>query len=252
MSERHISKKSVPYRMRDSCIIELPKRRTITFGLRSFSYVGAKVWNELATYLKETSDLNDFKTLLDTWNGPDLMDTTFSYFLYSEFYIYKSLQSLHCLILSHVSWSLFLHKHFISLMCICIHLCMCVCVHTNTYTNSYMTCAPMPGVVVFLSLSTDIRLPLLMGAYHCFMSCYSFRALYIFCTACRILAHWLMFFVLHTTRNKAYLILSYLKPLSEPMLGFCQLNPWEQISVKIESEVYHFHSRKCIWNCRLP
>ena len=37
------SKKIVPYRMRDSCMIEQPKRRTTTFGLRSFSYVGAKV-----------------------------------------------------------------------------------------------------------------------------------------------------------------------------------------------------------------
>ena len=73
------SKKSVPYRMRDSCIIEQPKRRTTTFGLRSFSFAGAKVWNELPTYLKETTDLNDFKSLLDTWNGPDLLNTTFSY-----------------------------------------------------------------------------------------------------------------------------------------------------------------------------
>ena len=72
------SKKSVPYRMRDSCIIEQPKRRTTTFGLRSFSYVGAKVWNELPTYLKATTDLNDSKSLLDTWNEPDLLNTTFS------------------------------------------------------------------------------------------------------------------------------------------------------------------------------
>ena len=43
------------------------------------------------------------------------------------------------------------------------------------------------------------------------MSCYLFRSLYILCTACRILAYRLMLFVFHTTRNKAYLILSYLK-----------------------------------------
>ena len=40
--------------------------------------------------------------------------------------------------------------------------------------------------------------------------------------------------------------------LPEPMLAYCQLDSWEQISVKLESEFYHFHSRKCIWNCRLP
>ena len=67
------SKKSVPYRMRDSYIIEQPKRRTTTFGLILFSYVGTRVWNELPTYLKETADLNDFKSLFNTWNGPDLV-----------------------------------------------------------------------------------------------------------------------------------------------------------------------------------
>ena len=42
------------------------------------------------------------------------------------------------------------------------------------------------------------------------------------------------------------------KPLPEPMLAYCQLDSWEQISVKFESEFYRFDSRKCIWTCRLP
>ena len=42
------------------------------------------------------------------------------------------------------------------------------------------------------------------------------------------------------------------KPLPESMLAYCQLDSWEQISVKFEFEFYRFHSRKCIWNCRLP
>ena len=42
------------------------------------------------------------------------------------------------------------------------------------------------------------------------------------------------------------------KPLDKPMLGYCQLDRQEQTSVKFESECYHFHSRKCIWKCRLP
>ena len=41
------------------------------------------------------------------------------------------------------------------------------------------------------------------------------------------------------------------KPLPEPMLAHCQLDSWEQISVKFELEFFHFHSRKCIWNCCL-
>ena len=42
------------------------------------------------------------------------------------------------------------------------------------------------------------------------------------------------------------------KPLPEPILAYCQLDSWEQISVKFESEFYNFHSRKCIWKYRLP
>ena len=38
----------------------------------------------------------------------------------------------------------------------------------------------------------------------------------------------------------------------KPNLAYSQLSTWKQISVKFESEFYHFHSRKCIWNCRLP
>ena len=41
------------------------------------------------------------------------------------------------------------------------------------------------------------------------------------------------------------------KPLSKPMLGYHQLDPLEQTSVKFQWEFYHFHSRKCIWICRL-
>ena len=42
------------------------------------------------------------------------------------------------------------------------------------------------------------------------------------------------------------------KPLPEPMLVYCQLDSWEQISVEFKSDFYHFTSRKFIWNCRLP
>ena len=42
------------------------------------------------------------------------------------------------------------------------------------------------------------------------------------------------------------------KPLPAPMLVYCQLDSWEQISVNFESKFYNFHPGKCIWNCRLP
>ena len=45
------------------------------------------------------------------------------------------------------------------------------------------------------------------------------------------------------------------KPLPEPMLAYCQLDSWEQISGRFEPELYHFlwkRLKECIWNCRLP
>ena len=42
------------------------------------------------------------------------------------------------------------------------------------------------------------------------------------------------------------------KPLPQPMLVYCQLDSWGQVSVKFQLESYHFHSRKCIWKCRPP
>ena len=43
--------------------------------------------------------------------------------------------------------------------------------------------------------------------------------------------------------------LSGAKPLPEPMLIYCQLDPQEQTSMKSESKYKIFRSRKCIWKC---
>ena len=41
------------------------------------------------------------------------------------------------------------------------------------------------------------------------------------------------------------------KPLSEPMLSSCQLDPKEHISVKFYVKFKSFHSKKCTWKYRL-
>ena len=41
------------------------------------------------------------------------------------------------------------------------------------------------------------------------------------------------------------------KPLSKPMLRYCQLDPWEQTSVKFWSNCKSLYSEKCIWKYRL-
>ena len=42
------------------------------------------------------------------------------------------------------------------------------------------------------------------------------------------------------------------KPLSKPMLTYCQLKPKEHISVKFYLKFKYFRLRKCVWTCRLP
>ena len=71
--------KQVPYRMHDSSLLEQSHCRTTTFGLRSISYIGAKLWTDLPSYFKETTCLTDFKMILQTWTGPDLNDPFRSY-----------------------------------------------------------------------------------------------------------------------------------------------------------------------------
>ena len=41
------------------------------------------------------------------------------------------------------------------------------------------------------------------------------------------------------------------KPLSEPILPYCQLDPTKQTSVKLKPKFIYFCSWKCIWKCRL-
>ena len=41
------------------------------------------------------------------------------------------------------------------------------------------------------------------------------------------------------------------KPIPGSMLTYCQLGPQEQTSMKFSTNLRTFHSRKCIWKCRL-
>ena len=82
--------KSVPYEMRDSSLLEQSRCRTTQFGLRSISYIGAKLWNDLPKDFKETSDFTDFKRILHTWTGPDLDDPFRSYVWAPSDTLYKS------------------------------------------------------------------------------------------------------------------------------------------------------------------
>ena len=58
---------STKYNLRDSCRLEQLKFNTFSYGQRSFRYYGSKLWNLLPFSVKNTNDLNIFKTKITGW-----------------------------------------------------------------------------------------------------------------------------------------------------------------------------------------
>ena len=65
--------KKSSYSVRDSSKLVQSKRNTTTFGLRSFTYLGSKLWNDLPNDFKD-ADLALFKDRLWHWDGPNIDD----------------------------------------------------------------------------------------------------------------------------------------------------------------------------------
>ena len=62
------------YLMRNPMRLIQPKRRTTNYGIRTVSYIGANLWNQLPFIGHDTLHMSasEFKQLLNVWNGPDL------------------------------------------------------------------------------------------------------------------------------------------------------------------------------------
>jgi hypothetical protein len=45
-----------------------PQVRTTHYGLQSFRFAGAKLWNELPNCFRKETSLNQFQNLINTWN----------------------------------------------------------------------------------------------------------------------------------------------------------------------------------------
>ena len=63
------SKSSIPYSLRDNNKLIQQKMRTTTFGIKSFSYYGAHLWNSLPVDIKSAVTLGNFKTLVKKLAG---------------------------------------------------------------------------------------------------------------------------------------------------------------------------------------
>lgn len=61
--------KNTSYSFRYQNKAALPQVRTTSFGLQSFRYAGAKLWNELPDHFRKDMSLDQFKNLINTWSG---------------------------------------------------------------------------------------------------------------------------------------------------------------------------------------
>ena len=64
------TRKECPYALRDSSILVRPKVKLTQYGLKSFKSYGAKIWNILPTSYKADISLDEFKSLIKSWDGP--------------------------------------------------------------------------------------------------------------------------------------------------------------------------------------
>ena len=62
--------KNVTYELRDGNLLIQPKFKKVTYGRNSFKYYGSHIWNLLPNEIKNSTDVEDFKTLIKAWDGP--------------------------------------------------------------------------------------------------------------------------------------------------------------------------------------
>ena len=73
--------KDIPYETRKPIQLVQPLRHTTTYGLRTISYTGAKLWNDLPFYIEDITEMcaQDFKCMLKSWEGPEYKDPSYHF-----------------------------------------------------------------------------------------------------------------------------------------------------------------------------
>ena len=63
--------KNPPYHLRSSNILQMPKARTVRYGLESISFLGCKLWHGISTDIKQSLNISIFKKRIKEWKGDD-------------------------------------------------------------------------------------------------------------------------------------------------------------------------------------
>ena len=72
--------KKLDYAFRNCTRLYQPKKQTTTYGLRSISFTGAKLWNDMRPILTNETDMDDFKIFSRTLHENSL-DPLFNYYV---------------------------------------------------------------------------------------------------------------------------------------------------------------------------
>jgi hypothetical protein len=59
------------YSFRYNNTVDLPQVRTTRYGLNSFSYTAAKIWNSLPNNIRNASSFGMFRGMINKWGGCD-------------------------------------------------------------------------------------------------------------------------------------------------------------------------------------
>ena len=70
MTESFIEK-NPPYHLSSSNILQMPKARTVRYGLASISFLGCKLWHGIPTDIKQSLNISIFKKRIKEWKGDD-------------------------------------------------------------------------------------------------------------------------------------------------------------------------------------
>ena len=64
-----VALKNNKYNFRYSNTAHIPTVKTTRYGLNSFRYYASKTWNELPDHFRKETSFNQFKSLINSWNG---------------------------------------------------------------------------------------------------------------------------------------------------------------------------------------
>ncbi len=65
-----LQKHNVTYELRNTNQLIQKKFKTVTYGKRSFVYLGSQLWNSLPIGIKDAISLNDFKERIKLYDEP--------------------------------------------------------------------------------------------------------------------------------------------------------------------------------------